>query len=315
MTRTQSFLYFTNRASAQFSAAFTPLSGRSFDAQHDDSARIDFLYFDTYGGKQAPVVAESCLSLIPRQRTMALDNKESMARALLVAGQTYPRVFFDANDVPDDPASLWFVKSPISSAGRGIQVMSRDQLLQQQPAQVVIQEAVRDLSLIDGRKYTLRLYVLVNRGRVYLYGDGFVIVHAALYQPESRDPAVQFAHEGYMRTDSGVRLEILSGLRGSMDILRSAAISISDVFRVFSDRLKYEKPQHYCLFGIDLLVRNDGSTVLIEINDRPNLAHTTQVNERVNIPMLQAMLATLDSRWQASHRYPGAAQFDLLTEL
>lgn len=317
MDSTSSFLFYSNRAVAQFSAALVPMSGRVFDTERDDPGQLDFLYFDTYGGKQAPAVSDSCLDLIPRQRTMALDNKEAMARALLVAGHTFPRVFFSAADVPQEPASLWYVKSPLSSAGRGIRVMSQKEIMQEQPANVVIQEAVQDLSLIEGRKYTLRMYVLVSRGRVSLYSDGFVIVHAAPYQPDSRDPAVQFAHAGYMQEDSGVRLRVLSELAGSADILASARNSIAQVFGVFSDRLKYEKAQHYCLFGVDLLVRADGSTVLIEINDRPNLVHTDAVNQRVNVPMLQAMIDTLNPPWLRTLPQPVGEnrQFELLTEL
>jgi hypothetical protein len=313
-TGQQGFVFFSNRASRQFALALEPLGGRVWQ-EHQSPTQIDLLYFDDYGGKQAPAINSNCFSLIPRQRTAALDNKADMARALIAAGLDEPRVFFSSRAITSEPDSLWYVKLPYASGGRGIRILSSQELIDSELDNVVIQEAIRDVLLLEQRKFTLRLYVLVNRGKLYLFDQGFAVLHAADYDPESRDPEVQFAHEGYMDPASGLRLLEASQLPQWETILQNSAATLTRVFKVFRDRLRHEQDRHFCLFGVDLLVRNELSVVLVEINDRPNLVHTAAINQSVNIPMLAAMAGILNPAWRCTQQAPGDKQFRMLAPL
>lgn len=307
------FTWFSNRGSRQFAAALEPLGGRRLAA--DSGLAPDLLYFDTYDPAQTPPpLHPGSLTLIPRERTAALDNKASMARALMASGYTDPRVFFRVEDVSADSEALWFVKSPHRSGGKGIAVVTTAELNRFQGQGVIIQEAVQDLDLVAGHKYTLRLYVLAFQGKLFLYPEGFAVVHGAPYQPDSRDPAVQFAHEGYLGADSPVRLLPLSALADSAARLDAAAARLREAFAVFRDRLKYERHNEYCLFGVDILIRPSGAAVLVEINDRPNLVHTAQINQQVNVPMLRAMAEQLNPDWKRDQETP-SPRFQLLLTL
>ncbi|HAJ76938.1 MAG TPA: hypothetical protein DCM64_10840 [Gammaproteobacteria bacterium] len=68
------------------------------------------------------------------------------------------------------------------------------------------------------------------------------------------------------------------------------------------------------MFGLDVLVRKDQSSVLVEINDRPNIVHTRLVNTQVNIPMVQAMYGVLDPE-KNENKPATALRFELLAEL
>jgi hypothetical protein len=313
-TDKQGFVFFSNRASSQFALALEPLGGRVWQSQQSPGL-IDLLYFDAYGGKQAPEISKDCFSLMPRQRTAALDNKADMARALIAAGMDEPQVYFSFRAIDPERNALWYVKLPYASGGRGIRILSSQELIDSELENVVIQQAIRDLLLVERRKFTLRLYVLVNRGKLYLYEQGFAVVHAADYDPDSRDPRVQFAHEGYMDPASGLRLLPASELPQWDTIMQNSAQTLTEIFSVFRDRLKHEQDRHFCLFGLDLLVRSDYSVVLVEINDRPNLVHTGQINRGVNIPMLAAMAGTLNPSWQPVQQMPQDRQFRMLVSL
>ena len=89
-----------------------------------------------------------------------------MANALIDAGINYPRVYFNEVDVPDEPDSLWFIKDPLATAGQGICVANREHIAEHFSFGSIIQEAVQDLALVDGKKFTLRAYALVNRGNL-----------------------------------------------------------------------------------------------------------------------------------------------------
>lgn len=287
----QAFVFFTNRGSVNFKAALEPLGGRAFE---EGDRHIDLLYFDRYGGKTPPADVSVGFSLIDRQRTIPLDNKAQMANALIEAGIHYPRVFFDSLDVPEEPGSLWYIKDPLATAGRGISVVSRDQIAQHFEFGYIIQEAVQDLSLVEGRKFTLRIYVLVNQGKLYLYPTGIIVAHGATYDPASCDPLVQFEHSGYMEQDSPVKMYATTDYADFAQVYARLATTLTQTYAAFTNLLKYEKANTYCLFGVDLLVKTDFSSVVVEINDRPNLVHTAAVNAGVNIPMLQAMCCILD---------------------
>lgn len=305
------FVFFSNRGSAIFNAALAPLGGRQLTAADD---HIDLLYFDSYGGNVPPAVPSVAFTLIDRQRTIPLDNKAHMARLLQGAGLHYPRVYFDPAQVPPEADKLWYIKDPTLSGGKGISVVRHEQLVGCFKRGNIIQEAVQDLLLWQNRKFTLRAYVLVHAGNLYLFPLAITVLHGADYDPVSQDPLVQYQHIGYMDADSPVTMHPFAEYAGFADVMERLALMLRETFPAFRNLLKYEKAHTYCLFGIDTLARADGSTVLIEINDRPNIVHTRAINEQVNIPMVRAMYCVLDAR-RAARLPPGAPRFELIAAL
>lgn len=307
--------YFSNRGSRLFARALNPLGFAEFSVA---DTSLDLLYFDSYGGQQAPLCASLGFSLIDRQRSMALDNKASLARGLMEAGIQYPAVCFRLEDVPGPADALWFLKDPRASGGKGIRVLPRAQLTEHFQEGYLIQEAVTDLALHLQRKFTLRLYVLAFRGQVYLFESGFLVLHGAPYRSDSIDPLVQYDHQGYMQDDSPVELLLLDEYPHREQGWHACATTLAACFLAFSTRLKHEPSDRYCLFGVDMLLRQDRSSVLVEVNDRPNLVHTRRINDAVNVPMLRALASVLFEDRVAEHnkrRFPEAAAFVPIVEL
>ncbi|MEQ8954159.1 MAG: hypothetical protein RL120_08495, partial [Gammaproteobacteria bacterium] len=301
------FTFFSNRGARVFAQALSPLGGREWT---DGDGGVDLLYFDAYAGNQAPVTGAR-FSLIDRQRTMPLDNKAQMTAALLRAGRNYPRVYFQPEQVPSEPGSLWFIKNSTSTAGKGTVVVSYEQLAQQFMDNCIIEELVQDVSLINERKFTLRLYLLVVAGKLYFYPDAIIFLHAVPYAPNSCDPMVQFVHDGYMDPDSPVTAMTSRDYADYPELQHGLEKLALHTFSVFADLLKYEAPTRYCLFGVDALARTDRSSVVVEINDRPNIVHTSHVNKQVNVPMIRAMYCVFDPP-RGALLSPGATRFRLL---
>ena len=92
-----------------------------------------------------------------------------------------------------EPERLWLQKPENSSRGRGIRLLGR---VDEAPAEPgwIIQEYLADPDLIEGRKYVLRLYVLIRSVeplRVYLYREGFAKLASRPYTLADRtDPFV-----------------------------------------------------------------------------------------------------------------------------
>jgi hypothetical protein len=306
-----SFVFHSNRATKVFKAALEPIGGREYQSQ---DGHIDLLYFDRYQGKRPPIDVSVGFTLIKRQQTMPMDNKLQMANALIDAGINYPRVYFVEEDVPDEPDSLWYIKDPVGTAGRGICVVPREELASKFEFGDIIQEAIQDLLLQDGKKFTLRIYVLVHEANVYLFQDGIVVLHGVTYDPKSVDPKVQYDHTGYMDRKTEVELSPFSDAPFYGEVFANIKESLGGIFQSFKELLKHEEENVYCLFGIDMLVRENMSPILIEINDRPNLIHPSVVNTRVNIPAIQAMYCVLNPDCR-DHLASGEKEFELIATL
>lgn len=306
-----SFVFHSNRGSKIFKAALALLGGREYQSQ---DRHIDLLYFDQYQGKRPPKDVSVGFTLINRKKTIPIDNKLQMANALIDAGINYPRVYFIEEDVPDEPDSLWYIKDPMGTAGKGICVVPREEIANNFEFGDIIQEAIQDLLLQDGRKFTLRAYVLVNDANVYLFQDGIVVLHGAAYDPQSANPEVQYQHAGYMDREANVKLSLFSDASFYDEALVNIKESLGEIFQSFKKFLSHEQRNTYCLFGIDLLIKKNISPVLIEINDRPNFIHLNAINARVNIPAIRAMYCVLNPDC-GDHLPSDAKEFELIATL
>jgi len=286
-----SFTFFSNRNLPIFRAALEPVDGRLWSGVEPT---VDLLYFDQYGGKQPPAGLAARCQLIDRARTIPLDHKQQLAQTLQARGLCLPRHFFSPESLPVESDTLWYVKDPLSTGGKRLWLCRRDEVADFFEPGFVIQEALTDVALYQGRKFTLRTYVLVHEASVYWYPDSFLVVHGATYDPATPDAAAHFSHIGYMQPDSPIRLVPSTQYRHYFRMETPLVELLQDVYHLFEAQLGKSNPAgHFCLFGLDVLQLADGRVALIEINDRPNLHHTDEVNRLVNKPMLQAMARVL----------------------
>lgn len=282
-----SFNYLSNRNQSVFRAAFAPLGGRVWS---QGEAQVDLLYFDQFGGKRPSAGVVAGCQLMERSRTIPLDHKRRLAQTLDAHGLCLPRHYFSPADVPAGGDTLWYVKDPLSTAGKRLWLCRRDEVADFFEEGFVIQEALTDLALYQGRKFTLRTYVLVHGGSVYWYPHSFLVVHGKDYDAATPDPEAHFSHIGYMQPDSSIRLVPSQHYRDYFRLEAPLIELIQDVYRLFEAQLGHSNPPGaYCLFGLDVLQLADGRVALVEINDRPNLQHSDEINRLVNQPMLQAM--------------------------
>lgn len=128
------------------------------------------------------------------------------------------------------------------------------------------------------------------------------------------NPKVQYDHTSYMKRRSDVKLTPFSDAPFYDEALANIKVSLANIFQSFKEQLKIKDVNTYCLFGIDMLVRENMSPVLIEINDRPNLIHSNVVSARVNVPAIQAMYCILNPDYR-DHFPKAAKKFELIARL
>ncbi|CAE7359579.1 unnamed protein product [Symbiodinium natans] len=196
------FRYFANRGRKAFSDATHELAAK-YPGYSENSV---FTYFDTFGGKVLPDMGSysRLVRLIDRGATDVYDHKRGLELRLreFDCPNVFAATYFSASEALEatssEPDAIFFAKLPEQSGGRGIRVLSREDLCQNElPSEYIVQRAVQDLELIDDRKFVIRYYFVVHQKRIYLHERGVLIVHGARYDRLSVDFDVQVRHDWF----------------------------------------------------------------------------------------------------------------------
>lgn len=285
--------YRVNRATELFEQAMS----RLWDL---DDPPIGFSYWDEYGGNVLDVTGLAPLRrLIDRSVTNRLANKRQLARSLLDLGLSClaPTTCFspaEAHDRCASPEQVWFVKNAYKSGGQDMRCIRAEELPGMAlDADSVLQAEITDPELWDDRKYTVRVYLLVWDGELYVYRDGLMVVHGVPYVLGSTDYRVQIEHAGYRDPDSPIRMLPLREHPRYEARFAAIAAHLQRLRPLFGDCLRASSRARYSLLGLDLLFRSDGEPRLVEINAMPNFLHTESINQTVNIPLFQCLLQLL----------------------
>lgn len=282
-----------NRARSVVEAAFTKVAGKLLFLSH----LRPFSYWDNYYGEH-PEITSDFFQLLDYETIQRFDNKGNVAKIVTELGieGLFPATYFSVEEALASGAQprLWFSKPTYSTSGKGIVCVKHDQLADHElPRNHIIQAQVSDIELLNERKYTARAYVLVHHHRMYLFDDGFVMIHGPRYDENATDFAVQVDHAGYTEADSPIhmlRMVELPDYERKFDQLIKTMRTLKPVLREF---IEASSPTHYGLLGIDLLFTRDHQPVLIEINSKANFVHTQAINDSVNSAFFAAVLSTL----------------------
>lgn len=215
----------------------------------------------------------------------------------------------------------WIVKPPASARGSGVHVVHRwAQISKKQP--LIVQRYIRNPYLINGTKFDLRLYALVTSFhplKVYVFEDGLVRFASVQYSYDPEDLADRFMHlTNYSinkksatyssNTDSnqcqGHKWSI-KALRGYLEnlgidfakvwdqmieiIIKTFVCCEAPINRVIE---KHTSSRYTCyeLFGFDVLLDEDLTPWLLEVNISPSLRSSTPVDWDVKSQVVKDLL-------------------------
>jgi len=280
-----------------------------------------FTYYDSYVAEvwadRSPFKAVPDLSkwkrnvqLLDRTVTDDFDDKRRFAELLQKAGceeafaPTYLSPAAAMEATTDDPTALFFIKEPMESGGKGMCIAQRSELDSKIPTEApyVIQKAVQDISLISGRKFTVRFYLLVHDKALYLHRRGLAVVHGEPYQRDSTDYDVQVCSDALHDTPGGSATALLpwEDLEGSSAWHDAIAERLRDIEPAMRSLVTASSEDYYTLVGGDALIEESGEARLIELNYYPNLgSHNAQINNRVKQPVLEDVIAKVLLRKRA----------------
>lgn len=247
-----------------------------------------------------------------------------------------------------NPGFIWIMKPIAKSQGKGIFLFRRlkditdwkkgteySSLADQAkdgPETYVVQRYIENPYLIGGRKFDLRIYVLVtsyNPLRVWLYRSGFARFSNTRFSLESIDDSyIHLTNVAVQKTAPDYDPE--KGCKWSLHQLRQyltakhGCISVEQLFKQINDILIYSLQScqrviindKHCfeLYGYDILIDSTLKPWLIEINASPSLTASNQEDYDLKFGLLNDVLNVLDMENRLTGKERRVGLFDLLWE-
>jgi tubulin polyglutamylase TTLL4 len=217
---------------------------------------------------------------------------------------------------------LWIIKPVASSRGRGIRVVCSSHAASPKRGNVVVQTYIANPFLITGRKFDLRLYVLVTSitpFRVYLHQNGLARFATRQYDSSqsATDRCMHLTNFSVNKKDARFvrcgRAESIENSKWSLDFfyhyldeqgidttalkcdiervtVATILAGMSEV-RSFHSRCGVHRPTCYELYGIDILLDSELKPHVMEINISPSLnSKDSHLDFNLKYPMVLDLL-------------------------
>ncbi|KAL3913310.1 MAG: hypothetical protein SGARI_000720 [Bacillariaceae sp.] len=270
---------------------------------------IGFSYIDGWQGHRLAWVEsddeqglESVFKVVDRKHTELQYNDKRgfamIAKAAGVEGDLVPRTFFTKQEAmekisPDD-VDVLFVKDVTGTFGRGISLISFEELKELLlPKYHIIQEGLtRNLALVNGTRVTVRGHFVIMGGRIFCHHRGFVQVHTAQFDPQSKSRDVQVSHQDYTTFNLDMRFprstpaflnetvvghtwkagyfdleSVQNGTKWMQNIVNMGP-KLGQMWEPIV-RMTQADPSRFAFWGADLIPMEDGSFKMLEINTYP----------------------------------------------
>ncbi len=189
---------------------------------------------------------------------------------------------------------VWFSKDRHGTAGKGMQCLRNTDLPNYAlPKNNILQAQIDDICLINDRKFTSRIYVLVWNEGVYLFDDGFHVIHGVPYDPLSTDYDVQINHAGYQNADGAVEIKPFDTFQQMNRFRPVLERLVTDLVPALHGLRAASSKSEYIFLGIDVMLKRDSTVQIVEVNAVPNFVHTTEINQLINVPFVTAAIGTM----------------------
>ena len=215
----------------------------------------------------------------------------------------------------NDKTNLWLLKPCASSRGRGIRFLTD---LDNIPKKIIASHYVYNPHLINGRKYDLRLYLLVTGYtplKIYLFDDGLARFCSEEYDLDPEKMTCRYIHltnysinktsAKFSQNDSVTdefgekwtlhtlkhyfeknKLDFNAVWLKIKDIIVKIILSVTDIAIPLVKSFKLSSGNLFELYGVDILLDETLNPWLMEVNLNPSLNCDSQLDLKVKSKLL-----------------------------
>jgi prolyl 4-hydroxylase len=222
------------------------------------------------------------------KRSLALKLKQNECEEAFAMTFMNSEAALDATQ--SKPSTLFFVKDAQGTRGRGMRVVTREDLKScKVDASQIIQQAVQYLTLLNGCKFVVRFYLLVHDRSLFLHRRSVMIVHGSPYLADSTDYKVQIAHD-FDQPESTAQLINSNAVREGRQWHESITQRVMEVLPALQPLIDATSHDCYAFIGGDALIEYTGEAKLIELNPFPCMCTKS---EEFNTQVSQVVLNDL----------------------
>jgi prolyl 4-hydroxylase len=288
-----------NRAERLFKTAYEALPENCLEKRD----QFIFTYWDEYGGNQLDLSEVRgdvpVYRLIQRPILNQLADKANLAKTMEIHGlhEFSPTTYLSKEEALQhvgDPVKIWFIKNAFGTAGKDMRCVRHEDLASHHvPEHFIIQAAIEGIELIDEKKFTTRIYALIWSGKLFLYSNGINVVHGERFQENSTDYDIQINHAGYHKADSKIKMIQLREYDKYDMYFPVFKRYLKMLLPIFQPCIDASSDYEYVLLGIDVILVKNGEVRLVEVNTVPNFIHTNEINTKVNVPFMSAVICKM----------------------
>lgn len=291
---------YSNKNSSLFDTASENVVGKYTDRKdkigviYDDfNANMDVVksFKKKYKGIQSYHVA-------PRRTTLQMDDKKFMAKRMEKSSFA-PKHYERYEDIPKDITSdhLFYVKKRGSSGANGVQIVRYQDIPKEILGECVIQENNFDPDLYQGKRYKIRVYVMLFQGRVYINKKCWGSIATTDYKKDTTGLSQDELKRMNIIHQSPGRVWINGNELENYDkIFENLMASCVDFKKIYKDEISKVGSEEFVILGFDYVVGADKSVSIIEINHRSNYSHPERITKEVDVPVLEDVFKVLVQR-------------------
>lgn len=203
-----------------------------------------------------------------------------MPVSYIIDDHNYPEII--RSIAQHDPTAVWILKPAFMNNGEGIHIVTHlDQLrahyqsTNRYGGPHVLQRYITHPHLLQGHKYTLRLFVvLTSEGQAYAYKDGYFNICCQQYTPNDwQDLTPHLTNEHLGEDDVPNIYQMPTSQCPNFDTIdrtmKRMAGYVTQAFYQKSDHDGHHNERSFTLFGFDYIVDDQLNVWLLEVNHGP----------------------------------------------
>jgi hypothetical protein len=234
----------------------------------------------------------------PRRTTLQMDDKKFMAKRM--NGSKYvPKHYENIEEIPKNinKNQLFYVKKRGSSGANGVQICRLGDIPKEIINECVIQENNFKPDLFNGKRYKIRVYVVLFDGKVYINKKCWGSVATTDYTEDINGLSQDELKKMNIIHQSPGRVWINGNQLTQYDkIFKNLTNSIVDFKNIYEDEVSKIGSEEFTILGFDYVIGADKSVSIIEINHRSNYSHPEKITREVDVPVLEDVLKLLVQR-------------------
>jgi hypothetical protein len=232
-------------------------------------------------------------------KTVHMDSKLAFGR--IMKNSVFTPLTFNIsnlNTIPDKYSNdLFFIKKNGSTGSRHVHISKYKDLSlninkMNESTEYIIQKSMSNPDLYDGKRYKIRVHVILFDKQVYLHKNPWCTVSKIPYNIDNDNQSV-LKEMNIICQGNAEKFIIFDEIEKNDIILDNIRKALEDFIFYYKNKIQVITNNEYVILGFDFVSDNKKNVHIIEINHRSNYSHPKCVSELTDIICMRDLFTLL----------------------